>query len=83
MVAGAGHLFGGSIAGVPVGDLPDPNAAVAAPVRCDAVAWSLFGIGMAGWNTLLPLGLPVAWLTAARARGQASLPRRLCYVNVP
>jgi disulfide bond formation protein DsbB len=58
----------GSISGVPVGDLLDPNAAVAAPVRCDAVPWSLLGISMAGWNMLLSLGLAGLWAVAARAR---------------
>ena len=28
-----------------------------APVRCDEVAWSLFGISMAGYNVLASLGL--------------------------
>lgn len=28
-----------------------------APVRCDEVAWSLFGISMAGYNVLVSLGL--------------------------
>lgn len=27
----------------------------AAPVRCDEVAWSLFGISMAGWNLIVSL----------------------------
>lgn len=26
-------------------------------VRCDAIAWSLFGISMAGWNAVLSLGI--------------------------
>ena len=26
-------------------------------VRCDAVAWSLFGISMAGWNAVLSAGI--------------------------
>jgi len=31
---------------------------MAAPlVRCDEIAWSLFGVSMAGWNALLSLGL--------------------------
>lgn len=58
----------GSISGVPVGDLLDPNAPVAAPVRCDEVPWALFGISMAGWNMLISLALAWAWLMAARAR---------------
>lgn len=58
----------GSISGVSVGDLLDPNAAVAAPVRCDEVPWALFGISMAGWNMLISLALAWAWLMAARAK---------------
>jgi disulfide bond formation protein DsbB len=26
-----------------------------APVRCDEIAWSLFGVSMAGWNLLASL----------------------------
>jgi disulfide bond formation protein DsbB len=65
---GLATCSGGSIAGVPLGDLLDPNAAVAAPVRCDAIAWSLLGVSMAGWNMLLSLALAGAWLMAARAK---------------
>ncbi len=36
-------------------------------VRCDEVAWSLFGLSMAGWNGLLSLGLVALWLLAFRA----------------
>lgn len=57
---------GGSIAGVSVEDLLNPNAAVAAPVRCDAVPWSLLGLSMAGWNMVISLGLAGLWLLAAR-----------------
>lgn len=35
-------------------------------VRCDEVAWSLFGISMAGYNFLLSLALAGASLRAAR-----------------
>ena len=39
---------------------------LAAPVvRCDEVAWSLWGISMAGWNALLSLALGLAALYAA------------------
>lgn len=35
-------------------------------VRCDKIAWSLFGISMAGWNMLISLGMlvltAVAWI---------------------
>jgi disulfide bond formation protein DsbB len=40
------------------------------PVRCDQVAWSLFGISMAGYNVVLSLALAGFSLWAAR------LPRR-------
>ena len=53
-------------AGISVDDLLNPNAAVAAPVRCDAVAWSLFGLSMAGWNMAISLGLAGLWAMAAR-----------------
>ena len=35
-------------------------------VRCDEVAWSLFGISMAGWNGLTALGLGAASLLTFR-----------------
>jgi disulfide bond formation protein DsbB len=35
-------------------------------VRCDEVAWSLFGISMAGYNALISLGLAVFGLAALR-----------------
>lgn len=59
---------GGSIAGVSVADLLNPDAAVAAPVRCDAVPWSLLGLSMAGWNMVLSLGLAAVWALALRRR---------------
>lgn len=34
-------------------------------VRCDEVAWSLFGISMAGWNFLFSLGLAALSFAAA------------------
>ena len=34
------------------------------PVRCDEVAWSLFGISLAGWNFLASLALVVFCLAA-------------------
>lgn len=33
-------------------------------VLCDSVAWSLFGISMAGWNAILSLGLAWLWFRA-------------------
>jgi disulfide bond formation protein DsbB len=45
---------------------------MAAPVvRCDEVAWSLFGLSMAGWNALASLGLAAVW-GAAYASSSAS-----------
>ena len=46
---------------------------MAAPVvRCDQVAWSLFGIPMAGYNILISLALAaVAFISARRAIGSA------------
>jgi disulfide bond formation protein DsbB len=35
-------------------------------VRCDEVAWSLFGVSMAGYNVLISLGLAAFALTALR-----------------
>lgn len=46
-----------------------------APVtRCDDIAWSLFGISMAGYNVLVSLGLAVLCLIAAlrTAKGNAA-----------
>jgi len=36
-------------------------------VLCDQVAWSLWGISMAGWNAFASLVLAFLWLRAARA----------------
>lgn len=55
----------GSIAGLSGADLLNPDAALPAPVRCDEVAWSLFGISMAGWNALASAGLASIWAYAA------------------
>jgi disulfide bond formation protein DsbB len=42
-------------------------------VRCDEVAWSLFGISMAGYNFLYAAlcGLATLWLVVRRRRGAA------------
>ncbi len=58
----------GSIAGLSTADLLDPNADIAAPVRCDAIPWSLFGISMAGWNAIVSTGLAGLWVLAALRR---------------
>jgi disulfide bond formation protein DsbB len=56
----------GSIDGIPTADLLNPAADVAAPVRCDEIAWSMLGVSMAGWNVILSLGLAAVWVMAAR-----------------
>ena len=34
-------------------------------VRCDEVAWALFGVSMASWNALISAALVLIWLKAA------------------
>jgi disulfide bond formation protein DsbB len=58
----------GSIEGISAADLLNPAVDVAAPVRCDAIAWSMAGISMAGWNGILSLGLALVWAAAALKR---------------
>jgi disulfide bond formation protein DsbB len=44
-----------------------------APVRCDEVTWSLFGLSMAGWNLLASLAVAgVALLGFRRAQAEAT-----------
>jgi disulfide bond formation protein DsbB len=35
-------------------------------VRCDEIAWDLFGTSMAGWNMIISLGFVTLWVIAAR-----------------
>jgi disulfide bond formation protein DsbB len=51
---------------VPAGELLDQILATPV-VLCDQVAWSLWGISMAGWNAILSLALAWLWFRAARA----------------
>lgn len=44
-------------------------------VPCDAVAWR-FGLSMAGWNTLISIGLAAFSLVAAKRPKDARAPRR-------
>jgi len=62
---GLASCSAGSIAGISAADLLNPAVDVAAPVRCDAIAWAMFGISMAGWNVILSLGLAGLWTAAA------------------
>lgn len=58
----------GSIAGISATDLLNPQVEIAAPVRCDEIPWSLFGLSMAGWNALVSTGLATLWAFAATRR---------------
>ncbi|MEP2031163.1 MAG: disulfide bond formation protein B [Paracoccaceae bacterium] len=43
---------------------------MAAPlVRCDDIAWELFGFSMASWNAAASFCLALLWIAAARCRG--------------
>ncbi len=55
-----------ALAGISVDDLLSTDTSVGAPVRCDAIAWQMFGISMAGWNGLISLMLAGFWIRAAR-----------------
>ena len=55
-----------TLSGVGVADLLDPTKDVAQPVRCDAIAWEMWGVSMAGWNVILSTVFALMWLSAAR-----------------
>ena len=63
---GLASCTAGSITGISTEDLLDPTKDVAAVVRCDAIAWQMFGISMAGWNAIVSLVLAGIWIKAAR-----------------
>jgi disulfide bond formation protein DsbB len=42
-----------------------------APVQCDQVQWSLFGVSMAGWNLVGSLTMLACCIAVARRRGDA------------
>lgn len=43
---------------------------MAAPlVRCDEIAWSMFGLSMPNWNALISLGLCALWVIVLMRRG--------------
>ncbi|GHC16429.1 dihydroneopterin aldolase [Gemmobacter nanjingensis] len=64
--AGLASCSSGSITGLSGADLLNTDIAVGAVVRCDAIAWSLFGISMAGWNVIISLLLALIWVASAR-----------------
>lgn len=55
-----------SLDGVSMSDLLNPDVTVGAVIRCDAIAWQMLGISMAGWNAILSVALALVWLRAAR-----------------
>lgn len=55
-----------TLQGLSGADLLNTDITLGAPVRCDAVPWSLLGISMAGWNAIISAGLSLVWLAAAR-----------------
>jgi disulfide bond formation protein DsbB len=59
-----------TLQGVAVSDLLNPDVDVAAPVRCDAIAWSMAGISMAGWNMVASVLLAGLWIKAALTADQ-------------
>lgn len=65
---GLASCTAGSIEGISAADLLNPAVDIAAPVRCDAIAWAMLGISMAGWNALVSVGLAGVWVAAALRR---------------
>lgn len=67
--AGPQHCSGG-VSNLAAMSTQDLLAAInAAPVvRCDQVAWSLFGISMAGWNAICSALLAAIWAACLRGR---------------
>ena len=59
-IAGCG---GGPVSGLSVDDLT-ARALAAPPKPCDVVDWRLFGLSLAGWNTIASAGLAAACLVA-------------------
>lgn len=63
---GLASCTAGSISGLSTADLLDPSVDVGAVVRCDEIAWQMFGISMAGWNVILSALLALVWVSAYR-----------------
>lgn len=63
---GLASCTAGSISGISTADLLNPDIDVGAVVRCDEIAWSMFGLSMAGWNVVLSILLALLWLSAFR-----------------
>lgn len=63
---GLASCTAGSISGISTADLLNPDVSVGAVVRCDEIAWQMFGISMAGWNVILSALLALIWVAAYR-----------------
>ena len=63
--AGPSACSGAPISGASVADLKAQLLA-RPPVRCDEVAWALFGVSLAGWNFLASLALAAAAVAGMR-----------------
>lgn len=63
---GLASCTAGSISGISTADLLNPDVEVGAVVRCDEIAWSMFGLSMAGWNVVLSALLAMVWIAAYR-----------------
>lgn len=65
---GLASCSSGSIQGIGVDDLLNPALDVGRVVRCDEIAWQMWGISMAGWNGLISAGLAAIWIAALLRR---------------
>ncbi|MEZ5755302.1 MAG: disulfide bond formation protein B [Paracoccaceae bacterium] len=63
---GLASCTAGSISGLSTADLLNPDVNVGAVIRCDEIAWAMFGISMAGWNVILSALLAMIWVSAYR-----------------
>lgn len=63
---GLASCTAGSIEGISTADLLNPDVNVGAVVRCDEIAWQMFGLSMAGWNVVLSILLALLWVAAYR-----------------
>jgi disulfide bond formation protein DsbB len=57
-----------ALQGVSGSDLLNMDVSLGKPVRCDAIAWQMLGVSMAGWNAIISSGLAVIWGMAARRK---------------
>jgi disulfide bond formation protein DsbB len=57
-----------TLSGISSADLLNTDISVGAPVACDAIAWQMFGVSMAGWNVVVSAALMLIWLMAARRK---------------